>query len=450
MTHSSRGFGPNPLRSFFLILGLLLAGCAPLLTPAVAEAAPAIDVWWPTDGAHVAGLQPFKAMVAGLDVANYQMYWRVDGGQWNRMGNTYTDYQHKEASVDLSHWTWHGSGPYVVDFSARQGGNELAETSVRLYVDNGLPAGGAAAAPAAQGAAPQLLAAPAAPAAPPFYVDPDSAAAKQADAWQSADPADASLMRTLAASATATWFGDWNGNVAADVAALVAKARSAGQAPVLVAYAIPERDCGGFSAGGVNTPAGYKAWIDAFASGLGSSDATVILEPDALAGMNCLSSADQATRLALLAYAVSAVKRDGNAKVYLDAGHEGWVDAGTMASRLSAAGVSAAAGFALNVSNYYPTAGEEAYGAQISSRTGGAHFVIDTSRSGNPSGMGGAWCNPAGAAIGQAPTTNTGNALVDAFLWAKVPGESDGYCNGGPGAGSWWPAGALALVKNAR
>ena len=29
---------------------------------------------------------------------------------------------------------------------------------------------------------------------------------------------------------------------------------------------------------------------------------------------------------------------------------------------------------------------------------------------------------------GQRPTAATGNALVDAFLWVKLPGESDGEC----------------------
>ena len=76
------------------------------------------------------------------------------------------------------------------------------------------------------------------------------------------------------------------------------------------------------------------------------------------------------------------------------------------------------------------------------------NFVIDTSRNGN--GSNGEWCNPRGRAIGSRPTTATGNNLVDAYLWIKVPGESDGYCNGGPSAGTFWPEYALELVRNAR
>jgi cellulose 1,4-beta-cellobiosidase len=36
------------------------------------------------------------------------------------------------------------------------------------------------------------------------------------------------------------------------------------------------------------------------------------------------------------------------------------------------------------------------------------------------------WCNQAGAGIGARPTADTGIPGVDAFVWAKPPGESDG------------------------
>jgi endoglucanase len=47
------------------------------------------------------------------------------------------------------------------------------------------------------------------------------------------------------------------------------------------------------------------------------------------------------------------------------------------------------------------------------------------------------WCNPPGARIGQAPTANTGVPLLDAFLWIKNPGESDGSCNIAGGGRAW-------------
>ncbi len=36
------------------------------------------------------------------------------------------------------------------------------------------------------------------------------------------------------------------------------------------------------------------------------------------------------------------------------------------------------------------------------------------------------------------------------FLWIKHPGESDGTCDGGPGAGQWFMDYALELVRDAR
>jgi endoglucanase len=56
--------------------------------------------------------------------------------------------------------------------------------------------------------------------------------------------------------------------------------------------------------------------------------------------------------------------------------------------------------------------------------------VIGTLRSGN-------WCNPPGSGLGLAPTANTGVPLVDAYLWVKTPGESDGQCDSAGGVRAW-------------
>jgi endoglucanase len=129
------------------------------------------------------------------------------------------------------------------------------------------------------------------------------------------------------------------------------------------------------------------------------------------------------------------------------------------------------------------------------------HFVIDTSRNGQgPNDMSayaaapynqpadivarlaaGNWCNPPGAGLGLRPTADTAVPLLDAYLWAKIPGQSDGSCDiaGGarawdytaynpwnltgdaqqhfdplwgmvdPAAGQWFPAQALQLAQNA-
>ena len=70
------------------------------------------------------------------------------------------------------------------------------------------------------------------------------------------------------------------------------------------------------------------------------------------------------------------------------------------------------------------------------------------------------WCNPPGRGLGAQPTTDTGNPLVDAHLWIKVPGESDGKCYRGtggpldpergmedPAAGVWFTEQARELIE---
>lgn len=278
-----------------------------------------------------------------------------------------------------------------------------------------------------------------------MYVNPFSPAKKQADAWRRSRPTDAALMDKIANQPIAQWMGEWNSNIGGDVRDAVSRITGAKALPVFVAYNIPNRDCGSYSAGGARSADAYRQWIRSFANGLGGKRAVVILEPDALAGMNCLSAPLRAERVALIKEAVGVLNSRG-ASVYIDAGHARWIGASEMATRLKSAGVDQAAGFSLNISNFLGNAVNIAYGEAVSRQIGGKHFIIDTSRNGAGASQAGNWCNPTNQSIGDAPTSNTGNKLVDAFLWVKVPGESDGTCGGGPKAGQWWADYALALA----
>ncbi|WP_347059046.1 glycoside hydrolase family 6 protein [Blastococcus sp. HT6-30] len=273
-----------------------------------------------------------------------------------------------------------------------------------------------------------------------FY-GPNGEAAAAAARLQASDPAGAALLAELAGVPSATWLGAWSGDVASAVRQRVEAARAAGAVPVFVAYNAPGRDCGGHSAGGVSSPAAYAAWVQGIADGIGSAEAVVIVEPDTLA----LLCGDPAERYRMLASAVDVLEGNSGTRTYLDAGHSNWIGPQEMSQRLRAAGVDRADGFALNVSNFETTADNVAYGNALSTELGGARFVVDTSRNGN--GAGTDWCNPSGRAMGERPTSSTGHPLVDAYLWVKTPGESDGTCNGGPQAGVFWPEYALALAR---
>lgn len=337
---------------------------------------------------------------------------------------------------------------------------------------------------------------------------------------------DAELVQQMTAIPQAIWFTDGApAAVEQGVRSVVTRAAAMGAVPVLVAYNVPGRDCAEYSGGGAATGDEYRAWIDGFAAGLGSERAVVILEPDSLAltPADC-GQPDTHDRLGLIGYAVRALGGAPQAAVYLDGGNSGWQPVGDIAARLVEAGVQDVAGFFLNVANYRATAYEARFGSWVAQciafganpeeggwrlgryewcasqyysplgpvdpndmatwehtdawyaeNMGGAvavtPFVIDTSRNGqgpwnppagHPAGDPQEWCNPPQRGLGQRPTAITGQPLVDAYLWIKPPGESDGPCyrwtdgpldpvRGGmaPAAGEWFPEMALELARNA-
>ncbi|GAA2341513.1 glycoside hydrolase family 6 protein [Streptomyces violaceusniger] len=231
------------------------------------------------------------------------------------------------------------------------------------------------------------------------------------------------------------------------------------------------------------------------ASASGDLDTPVVEDPET------------AARYSEINYAVDALSALGNASVYLDAGHSGWHSVSTIVPRLIKAGIDRATGFALNVSHYQTDQDSAWYGRLISSCLAYAdeggdpedcaeqswsrrharrwlrahvpddparmkHYVTDTSRNGQGPWAPRAathqrndvqsWCNPPGRGLGRRPTTRTGEALLDAALWVKTPGESDGRCLRGtdgpldpvrgtlnPEAGEWFPEQALELVRYA-
>ncbi len=282
----------------------------------------------------------------------------------------------------------------------------------------------------------------------PFYVDPISSAMLAARN----DPSSPEL-RAIADTPASFWLDEAfpAGRVTATVSRFAGAAQAAGATPVFTLYAIPHRDCGSYMAGGFGSADAYRGWVDAVAAGLGSMPAAIVLEPDALAMADCLSPDQQQERFALISYAVDALTRDPAAVVYVDAGHSRWTAADVMADRLRQAGVAKARGFSLNTANFFTTEEEIGYGEAISGMTGGAHYVIDTSRNGAGPATGVAldWCNPPGRALGSAPTTATAGAHADAYLWIKRPGESDGSCNAGDAPGGRFVNElAIALVRN--
>jgi cellulose 1,4-beta-cellobiosidase len=183
-----------------------------------------------------------------------------------------------------------------------------------------------------------------------------------------------------------------------------------------------------------------------------------------------------------------------NVALYLDAAHAGWLGwpsnlapaAQLFAQVIGMANGGTIRGFATNVANYNAfkattpdpitsgsnTPDESSYIAALTplliSNNVPANFIVDTGRNGqqNIRSQWGDWCNVKGAGFGVRPTTNTGVANVDAFVWIKPGGECDGTSNTtaarydfhcgqadalqpAPEAGSWFDAYFQMLVQNA-
>jgi endoglucanase len=290
----------------------------------------------------------------------------------------------------------------------------------------------------------------------PVFRTPYSNAENAQRRLEKTDPAQAALVAKIAAQPQATWYGSWSGaDIQTVVTNYVNAAERAGQLGLMVLYNVPNRDCGQYSAGGAHDNGSYLEWVKGVAAGIGKRRVAIVLEPDALGLLTqCLSADDQAKRLEMLHEAVRMLASNPGTSVYIDAGHSHWGPAEDMAERLKRAGIDDARGFALNTSNFRPDDELIPFGKKLVELLGGkTHFIIDSSRNGNGAAAQDDpqdWCNPEGRALGRAPTVDTGDPAIDAFVWVKRPGESDGECKGGPAAGQWFEARALEMARNAK
>ncbi|RDL39051.1 Glucanase [Venustampulla echinocandica] len=279
-------------------------------------------------------------------------------------------------------------------------------------------------------------------------------------------------------------------------------------AGTFVVYDLPDRDCAALASNGEysianNGVANYKAYIDSIRSQLVTySDVKVILviEPDSLANLVTNLNVAKCSNAAAVykectQYAISKLNLP-NVSMYLDGGHAGWLGwaaniepaAQLFAGVYKAAGSpSSVRGLATNVANYNAwsistcpsyTQGNaicdekrfvNAFAPFLTSAGFPAHFITDVSRNGvQPTSQQewGHWCNVKGTGFGVRPTTNTGDALADAFVWIKPGGECDGTSNSAavrydahcglsdalqpaPEAGHWFQAYFEQLLTNA-
>lgn len=286
---------------------------------------------------------------------------------------------------------------------------------------------------------------------------PDAALYSTAGSLRASQPALSAGLMALAKTPSAYWAAGQPGEMR-QIRALMAGAARSHAIPVIVAYNIPGRDaCGKFSGSRGPSPAGYEAWIGQLAAAIGGGTAVVVVEPDAVPDIvdGCLPPDQAARRYQLLDYAMKTLGALPAAKIYLDAGNPGmYSDPSKVTGPLERAGVRSGRGFSANVSNFQWTNWVNQWSEQLESDLGGGlGAVVDTSRDGNGPYTGPdspQWCNPPGRAPGPQPRLDPGPAGIDAYLWIKDPGLSDGPCNGGPPAGQYWAEGAERLAQAAQ
>ncbi|MFB9318907.1 glycoside hydrolase family 6 protein [Cryptosporangium minutisporangium] len=387
-------------------------------------------------------------------VKNWNVNWSFDGGKavvkgwegdWQQDEGLVTVRAGEDSvrlepgkTLTLRFTGWHpqGKAPDAANF-ALNGVSCGVDEGAEETPESASPTPSSIALPPGLPASPAPTAKPTKPAAGPLgslFVDPSGQAVEWVES-NSGDPRASVIRERIAEQPQAHWLAANNpGDVESDVRGYTSRAHARGKVPVLVAYNMTNRDCGGASAGGADSADAYRNWISNFASGLGSGTSIIILEPDALGHLTtCLSEGQQEERLDLLEYAGKVIKQSSpKARVFYDIGHSAWINASEAASRAKRAGATQYGdGVALNTSNYNTSSSEVSYGKRVLAALGGGQMVVDTSRNGaGPAG--GEWCDPAGRKLGRYPTTATGDPKVAAYLWVKRPGESDG-CSGSAG-----------------
>jgi len=245
------------------------------------------------------------------------------------------------------------------------------------------------------------------------------------------------------------WYGERNGKEMEKIDYSLQRLlrRTYPQLPVLVVYNMPNRDIGQYSKGGAKTRESYLNFLKSFADGIGKNKPILIYEPDSLVHTTEMSKEDSEARLSLMKEGLQVLTNNCNALIYIDIGHSNWLSPVDASKLLNKVTNNKVRGFAVNVSNYRSNTESMKWSLELCEHRPNDFFVIDTSRNGNGP-HGNDWCNPPGRALGTPPTCDTGEEKCDAFLWIKIPGESDGKANKGPRAGRFWGEMAEELVRN--
>jgi endoglucanase len=296
--------------------------------------------------------------------------------------------------------------------------------------------------------------------------------------YQSTKGSNHTQLAQLALEPRALWLGWENPNreVQAQTAAAVA-AQQNGNPNALSEFATFELNpWENQKANGVDKPAvraswnvrADEAWYRNMAAGIGSARALVIEQVDLPAAWNIPSTEPEQ----IGTYAAKVLSANPHTTVYIDAGTFGWLTPAHDALLLLRSGIRYARGFALDDTDYDPTATEDEFGAQVIAALAGLgvtgkHFIVNTDENGQPykpDQLKGKGINDAPVCHGAIqtvcqrtgipPTTNVASArwhlgieagqdakrYCEGYVWSGQPWEID--------AGPFQPTYALRLAEN--
>jgi endoglucanase len=233
-----------------------------------------------------------------------------------------------------------------------------------------------------------------------------------------------------------------------------------GSIPVFTTYFLHPA-VGGCATRSQLTAAGpdFRNRIDAMAAATGNRPAVFLLEIDGVGSSRCMQKTGALSIWeADLKYEATKMGNLPHTVVYLEGGYSDANPPGYTAAVLNASGVRSIRGFFTNDTHINWTIDEIHWAEKVSAKTGGANFIVNTAQNGNGplrphnrvKNGNEVLCNPPGRAMGPEPTTTTGFAHADAFLWTGPPGNSSGSCNGGPSAGTFWAARGIELASRAQ
>jgi endoglucanase len=197
-----------------------------------------------------------------------------------------------------------------------------------------------------------------------------------------------------------------------------------------------------------------ETWYRNMAAGIGSARAMVTVQADLPAALKIHSTEPER----IDTYAVRVLSANPHTTVYLDGGTTGWVTPAQDASLLIRNGIRYARGFALDDTDYDPTAIEDVFGAEVIAALAkqgvhGKRFIVNTDENGQPyqpHQVKGRGINDAPVCHGRIqtacqrtgipPTTNVASSrwhlgakasqdarlFCDGYVWSGQPWEKDG------------------------